>query len=45
MLLTLCACRVLHIHVGLYAVHLERWLSHFRPDQLMIWVSCIATAC
>jgi hypothetical protein len=34
-----CLRSVLHIHVGLYAVHLERWLSHFRPDQLMIWVS------
>ncbi|KAF6264449.1 P-loop containing nucleoside triphosphate hydrolase protein, partial [Scenedesmus sp. NREL 46B-D3] len=30
---------VLHIHVGLYAVHLERWFSHFTPDQLLIWSS------
>jgi hypothetical protein len=39
MLLSCSACRVLHIHVGLYAVHLERWLSLFKPDQLLIWVS------
>uniref|UniRef100_A0A383WIM9 Sulfotransferase n=1 Tax=Tetradesmus obliquus TaxID=3088 RepID=A0A383WIM9_TETOB len=30
---------VLHVHVGLYAVHLERWLSHFAPEQLLIWSS------
>ncbi|WIA28607.1 hypothetical protein OEZ86_011147 [Tetradesmus obliquus] len=30
---------VLHVHVGLYAVHLERWLSHFAPQQLLIWSS------
>jgi hypothetical protein len=39
------ACRVLHIHVGLYAVHLERWLSLFKPDQLLIWVSAFALWC
>jgi hypothetical protein len=29
--------RVLDIHLGLYALHLERWLSYFAPEQLLIW--------
>ncbi|KAF8072632.1 hypothetical protein HT031_000292 [Scenedesmus sp. PABB004] len=30
---------VLHIHVGLYAVHLARWLAHFPAEQLLLWSS------
>lgn len=29
--------RVLDIHLGLYALHLERWFSYFQPEQLLIW--------
>lgn len=29
--------RVLDVHLGMYALHLSRWLAHFPPNQLLLW--------
>ncbi len=37
-------CRAMHVHLGLYAVHLERWMALIRPEQLLLWVRAEAVA-